>query len=297
MNRSEFISGITVLAGASLAGRLPLDAPSKDTGVLTIAHITDVHIREGDNAPERFKSCLRQIITKHQPNLFLNTGDSINDASYDNVNRESVTQQWALWDDCIKTISKYELHSCIGNHDIWWKAPDTSDTMYGKNYAAKRLNIPNRYYTFRKQQWHFFILDGNNKDISLDEAQFSWLEQELAKVPEGSYAVMMSHYPILGTTQVLVGGGHADHKKLKDLFYKHHNKVKLCLSGHNHLSDKTIYNDVMYCCNGAMSGYWWGKGDKESAGPGFYLETPPGYAILKLHPDGRVENQYFAHQL
>ena len=167
--------------------------------------------------------------------------------------------------------------------------------MYGKDYVVKRLKIPHRYYSFSRDGWHFIALDGNNDKISLDEEQFNWLEDDLAKTPANTPTIVMSHYPILGTTQLLVGGGHSDCKRLKDLFYKHKDKVKLCLSGHNHLSDHSNYNDVLYCCNGAMSGFWWGKGDKESVGPGYYLETPPGYAILKLYKDGQVENVYVPH--
>lgn len=289
-------------AGAALTGGLPaLASTDKDKTaarkpVLTVAHITDVHIREGDDAPERFKKCLNHIIQKHRPDFFLNGGDSINDASYDNVVREQVTAQWAIWDECIKAIERYEIKSCIGNHDTWWKAPTKEDEMYGKEYVVKRLKIPGRYYSFSKAGWHFIILDGNNSKISLDEQQYNWLEQELKHLKPGTPTLLMSHYPILGTTQVLVGGGHSDCKKLKDLFYKHQDKVKICLSGHNHLSDNTCYNGVRYCCNGAMSGFWWGKGDAESAGPGYYLETPPGYAILKMYADGTVENDYFQHR-
>ena len=204
-------------------------------------------------------------------------------------------EQWAIWDDCLQVMNKYEVYSCIGNHDPWWKAPAKTDEMYGKDYVVKRLKIPSRYYSFSKKNWHFIILDGNNSNISLDEEQYNWLQKELEMIPASTPTVVMSHYPILGTTQVLVGGGHSDYKKLKDLFFKHRDKVRICLSGHNHLSDHSIYNDVLYCCNGAMSGFWWGRGDTESAGPGYYLETPPGYAILKLYVDGTVENEYFPH--
>ncbi|WP_199141249.1 metallophosphoesterase family protein [Pedobacter sp. ASV12] len=262
---------------------------------LQVAHITDVHIRKGDEAPERFTKCLQHIIDNHKPDFFLNGGDSINDASYDSVIREQVIEQWALWDQCIKTIAKYEVFSCLGNHDMWWKAPAKTDAMYGKDYAVKRLKIPNRYYSFKKKNWHFIILDGNNSQISLDEEQFKWLQNELESLPARTPVLLMCHYPILGTTQVLVGGGHSDCKKLKDLFYKHKDKVRICLSGHNHLADHTSYNEVLYCCNGAMSGFWWGKGDAESAGKGYYLETPPGYALLKLYDDGSVENEYIPH--
>lgn len=296
MKRRSWLKAIGLTTGASLAGALPSLAATSELQkpVLTVAHITDVHIREGENAPDRFKACLKHIVHQHRPDFFLNGGDSINDASYDNVVMAQVIQQWAVWDECISGISKYEIHSCIGNHDPWWKAPTKTDEMYGKDYVVKRLKIPNRYYSFTKNNWHFIILDGNNAKISLDDEQFKWLEQELATHPKMP-TLLMSHYPILGTTQVLVGGGHSDCKKLKDLFYKHKDKVKICLSGHNHLSDHTEYNGVQYCCNGAMSGFWWGKGDAASAGPGFYLETPPGYAILKMYADGTVENEYFPH--
>lgn len=302
MKRRELLKSIGLtpigLYAKNLGGKnIQTDSEDAHKSYVTVAHITDVHIRKGDNAPERFINCLKQILDKHKPDFFLNGGDSINDASYDNVTRESVTEQWAIWDECIREIDGYEIHACIGNHDTWWKAPSESDEMYGKPYAVKRLRIPDRYYSFTKGKWHFIILDGNNKNISLDKEQFEWLKNDLDKIPPGTHTLIMSHYPILGTTQVLVGGGHSDYKELKDLFYRHKDKVRICLSGHNHLSDKTFYNTVQYCCNGAMSGYWWGKGDKESAGPGYYMETPPGYAVLKLYDNGDVENAYYPHGL
>jgi Icc protein len=302
LNRRSLLKAAGLATGMVVTGGLPaLASINNGEGkkgkklVLTVAHITDVHITEGNNAPERFKSCLKHIIAKHKPDFFLNGGDSIMDASYDNVKHDQVIQLWSIWDDCIAVLDKYEVHSCIGNHDPWWKAPSKEDEMYGKEYVVKRLKIPHRYYSFTKKNWHFIVLDGNNGNISLDQEQHDWLQSELEKIPASPPVLLMSHFPILGATQVLVGGGHSDCKKLKDLFYKHRDKVKICLSGHNHLSDHSHYNDVLYCCNGAMSGFWWGKGDAESAGSGYYLETPPGYAILSLYDDGTVENEYFPH--
>lgn len=301
MKRRNWLKALGLMSGAAVTTAYPAlaavtgnEEDAKPKPALRVAHITDVHIRLDDKAPERFKKCLEDI-KKLKVDFFLNGGDSINDASYDNVKRESVTEQWDLWDHCLQTIHQYELYSCIGNHDTWWAAPSKTDPMYGKDYAVKRLKIPARYYSFTKKNWHFIILDGNNKNISLDEEQFAWLEQELAGLPASTPTLLMSHFPILGTTPILVGGGHADNKKLKDLFYKHRDKVKVCLSGHNHLYDKTLYNGVLYCCNGAMSGFWWGKGDKDSAGPGYYFETPPGYALLNLYEDGTVTNEYIPH--
>lgn len=298
MNRRDILKHTGLMAAGTLLGPAALKAATNNNGkrkpVLTVAHITDVHIREDLDAPARFKKCLEHVKGK-QVDFFLNGGDSIFDASYDNVKRERVTQLWQIWDDCISSLKAFEIFSCIGNHDIWWKAPSKEDAMYGKDYVVKRLKIPHRYYSFTRKGWHFIILDGNNDKVSLDEEQYQWLEKDLEQVPAGTPTLVMSHYPILGVTPILVGGGHADHQRLKSLFFKHRDKVKVCLSGHNHLADNAVYNGVRYCCNGAMSGFWWGKGDKESAGEGYYLETPPGYAILKLYADGEVENEYIAH--
>lgn len=295
MNRRDILRQSGLLAAGVLAGPVTKAAarPVRKP-VLTIAHITDVHISEADNAPERFLKCLEEI-RRRKVDFFLNGGDAVMDVSYDNVKREQVTRLWDLWDKCTANLNGYELFSCIGNHDIWWEAPSAEDEMYGKAYAAKRLKMPAPYYSFSRSGWHFIILDGNNKGVSLDEEQYHWLEEDLNQLPAGTPTLLMSHYPILGITPALVGGGHSDHKRLKDLFYKHRDKVKVCLSGHNHLSDNAVYNGIQYCCNGAMSGFWWGKGDKESAGVGYYLETPPGYAILKLYADGRSENEYIPH--
>jgi len=296
MNRRNWIKRTGLWTGAAAVA--PLSRSEQDTEskpVLTVAHITDVHIREGDNAPERFKMCLEEV-RKHKVDFFLNGGDSIHAADYEHVTREQMLGQWAIWDDCVKnTKAHYEMYSCIGNHDPWWAGGNKSDEMYGKEYVVKRLDVPNRFYSFSKEGWHFIILDGNNTNVTLDEEQFGWLSKDLEKLPENTPVLVMSHYPILGATPMLVGGGHSDFKKLKSLFYKHKDKVKICLSGHQHLQDQTEYNGVKYCCNGAVSGFWWGKGDAESAGPNYYQETPPGYAILKLYADGAASNTYLPH--
>ena len=296
MNRRDLIrkTGLLAFVSAFTPSSVWAGEKNKRRLALTIAHITDVHVRPEENVPERYKKCLADI-KKHKFDFILNGGDTIHAADYMDIKRERVIEQWRAWDECMQEVQSFKVYSCIGNHDPWWAAPDKNDEMFGKDYVVKRLNIPNRYYSFSEKGWHFIILDGNNENISLDEEQFSWLVNDLDKLPAGTPTLLMSHFPVFGATPVLVKGNHSDYKKLKDLFYKHRDKVKVVLSGHNHLYDKTLYNGVWYCCNGAMSGFWWGKGNSESAGPYYYLETPPGYAILKLYSDGHVENEYHVH--
>ena len=296
MKRRDFlVRGAVATAVIGQADQAHAKPGSKAKVALTVAHITDAHIRPQDDIPVRFKKCLEEV-KKHKMDFVLNGGDSIFAADYKDVTREKMLEQWVCWDDCMRSLSGFEVYSCIGNHDPWWQAPSKDDEMYGVAYAAKRVGMPHRYYSFTKKNWHFMVLDGNNPEVRLDDEQFAWLETELEKVPDGHHVLLMSHYPILSVTALWEGGQHKDHVALRKLFYKHKNKVRVCLSGHQHLLDRNVFNNVHYYCNGAISGFWWGKGDENSASPYYYQETAPGYAILKLYEDGTVENTYHEHQ-
>ncbi len=264
--------------------------------VLRIAHITDVHIHSEHDAPNRFSKCIQEI-KKHNVDFFLNGGDSIWAADYSYIKREYVNEQWDIWRKVRKEFSEYKMFSCLGNHDMWW-VPEKDDEMYGKDYVVKQLDIPNNYYSFSKKGWHFIILDSNNDGGgSLGDEQMKWLEGELDKLPAKAPVVIMTHYPILAAVSVVdgIGNNHRDHKKLIQLFYKYKDKKINCISGHVHLLDQVRYNNVNYYCNGALSGFWWGIGNKDSTQKYWYRQTPPGYAILDLYQDGTMTNTYYSH--
>lgn len=301
MKRRQLIKSIALATGAiTVSSDLVAEVinkvqAQKKRRVLRIAHITDVHIRPEHDAPNRFRKCLEEI-KKQKIDFFLNGGDSVYAADHSDITRERVNEQWEIWRHCRDQFKEYELYNCLGNHDMWWAAPDKQDTMYGKDYAAKQLGIPGRYYSFDKKGWHFVILDSNNKDAgSLDEEQRKWLENDLGKLPSGTPVLCLSHYPILAACSIMTGGNHTDSKYITELFYKHSDKKISCLSGHLHLQDIAAYNGVQFYCNGAISGYWWEDGDKESAGKYYHKQTPPGYAIVDLFEDGTVHNQYIPH--
>ncbi|MEL6483577.1 MAG: metallophosphoesterase [Bacteroidota bacterium] len=260
--------------------------------LLRIAHITDVHMRPEGNALQRFNICIEEI-KKHGVDFFLNTGDSIFAADYDDITRDNMLMQWELWDHSRANFAEYEMFSCLGNHDMWWAAPNTSDSMYGKDYVVQRLGIPKRYYSFDRSGWHFIVLDSNNsKGGHLDPEQRKWLEDDLEGLPLATPVIVMSHYPIMGVGTIIGGGNHTDSKYITKLFYAHKDKKIHCLSGHVHLLDRATYNNVNYYCNGSVSGYWWSEGDEDSAEPFWCHQTPPGYAILDLKEDGSLRSTY-----
>lgn len=272
-----------------------LAVPHGKKRVLRVAHITDVHIRPEHDAPARFGRCIEEI-KKHNVDFFLNGGDSIFAADYNNITRERVNEQWAIWKNARERFNEYRVYSCLGNHDMWWACPDKSDSMYGKPHVIAQLEMPGRFYSFEKHGWHFIILDSNNDNAgSLDTEQRKWLENDLASLRRGMPVLCMSHYPILGVSTIMEGGNHTDARYITNLFNKHRDKTITCISGHIHLRDEAEYDGVRYYCNGALSGFWWEDGDNNSAGKYYYRETPPGYAILDLFEDGSITNRYYPH--
>tara|TARA_R110002073_G_scaffold336208_1_gene530999 strand:- start:147972 stop:148907 length:936 start_codon:yes stop_codon:yes gene_type:complete len=263
--------------------------------ILRIAHITDIHMRPEHDAPNRFKKCLADI-KKHEIDFFMNGGDIIYAANYKHIERERVNEQWNIWKALRSEFSEYEMYSCLGNHDMWWAAPEKTDPMYGKDYVAKQLEMPSTFYSFDKNGWHFIILDSlNDKTIALGEDQREWLEKDLEKLPARTPVLIMSHCPILSACGVFKNGNHKDSKEITTIFYKHKDKKINCIGGHIHLLDHSVYNNVNYFCNGALSGAWWEEGDENSAQKHWYYQTPPGYAIIDLFEDGTMLNSYFPH--
>ena len=152
MKRREFLVKGSL---ATAAVGTPVQIKSTNKPVLTVAHITDAHIRPIDNIPARFSSCLQEV-KKHKIDFVLNGGDSIFAADYKDVTREKMLEQWAAWDEGIKPLADYQIYSCVGNHDPWWQAPSKEDEMYGVGYVVKRVGMPNRYYSFYQKKLAFY---------------------------------------------------------------------------------------------------------------------------------------------
>lgn len=266
---------------------------------LRIVHLTDVHLKDDLGAPDKFVKCLHHIQNQSpKVDLLLNGGDIVFDMNKENIS--SINNQWQLMHRTMKQECSLPIHYCLGNHDIWWYEDSKEFPLYGKQYALNQLQLSNSYYSFVRDGWKFIILDSTHLDIDdtwyigkLGEKQFSWLEEELNKTSPSLPVLIMSHIPILTALlmlqdnvvnrwEMLGGDMHTDSAKIINLFNKHSN-VKLCLSGHLHMRDRVVYNEVTYLCNGAVSGAWW-EGNRR--------ETKPGYGLIDLYTDGSFQERY-----
>ena len=288
------------LGGLLLAPSLAFNSSSENKKpVLRVAHLTDVHLKDKWEAPARFAKCLHHVQQQPGVDMILNGGDIVFDMNKENLH--TINTQWNLWHNTIKADCSLPIHYILGNHDIWWNENDKGQALYGKQYAIEQLKLASPYYSFTKNGWKFILLDSVHLDIDgtwyigqLGDAQFKWLGDELQSTPAGMPVCVMSHIPLLTATlmvddqtavnkwEVLGGDMHTDVTKIVSLFYGHTN-VKLCLSGHIHLRDKVVYNNVTYICNGAVSGAWW-EGNKH--------ETAPGYGLIDLYADGSFDERY-----
>lgn len=286
------------LGGLLVAPALPLGsfAAAHRKPVLRVAHITDVHLKDKWDAPARFRRCLRHIHAQSpRVDLLLNGGDIVFDMNKENL--DTINAQWQLWHSVLKAESSLPIQYCLGNHDIWWNEDDKGQALYGKKYSMDQLGLSTSYYSFSQNGWKFVVLDSCHLDIDgtwyigkLGEEQFAWLENELKTTMP---VCVLSHIPILTATNLvednivnkweMTGGDmHTDTAKIIDLFYAHPN-VRLCLSGHIHLREKLVYNNVTYICDGAVSGAWW-EGNRR--------QTAPGYGLLDLYADGSFDEAY-----
>ena len=296
MERRSLIKG---LGAALLVPALPFKInPEKERPVLRVAHLTDVHIKDKWDAPARFARCLHSV--QQQPNVdfILNGGDIVFDMNKENIG--TINAQWKLWHSIIKSDNSLPIHYILGNHDVWWNENDRGQIIYGKQYSMDQLQLKLPYYSFTKNDWKFILLDSVHLDIDdtwyigkLRDEQFNWLQTELQNTPANMPVCVMSHIPLLSATlmignmhvnkwEILGGDMHTDSDKIIDLFYQHPN-VKLCLSGHVHLRDKVVYNNVTYLCDGAVSGAWWEGNNRQTA---------PGYGLIDFYADGSFEEKY-----
>ncbi len=314
-NRRRFLAAAgATLAGVGLATPRTVradevrSAPNrKARRVLRVAHLTDIHLQPERWADKGLVACLHHIQdVKDRPALIITGGDTVMD-SFSQGN-ERTTTQWELFHRIVKAECSLPVRPCIGNHDVWgWNKKDSKMTgdepLWGKKRAVHELGLPHRFYSFDQAGWHFVILDSTHTDggdgyiAKMDEEQYKWLCSDLATTSAQTPTLLVSHEPILSAASFFDGDHeengnwrvpatlmHVDARRLKDLFKKHPN-VKLCLSGHLHLVDRTDYCGVTYLCNGAVCGAWW-QGDHQ--------ECDEGYGLVDLYDDGSFAHQYVA---
>jgi 3',5'-cyclic-AMP phosphodiesterase len=309
MDRRNFLKNSSALSALPFLGQDGDYTRSRNKKPsFRVVFMSDIHVKDDDVSKAGMKKALTHINQlKNKPSFIINGGDSIMDALA--ANKENTARQWEIWTDIMEKYNRLPVYHCIGNHDVWgWQVKDESvksDPLYDKNWAIKVLNMPGRYYSFEKSEWHFIVLDSAQENnggyiAKIDEEQYSWLQAELNSVPKDKFICIVSHIPIISFCSamffddMLPNGDwklsrallHTDARKLKTLFKKFPN-IKACLSGHIHLQDQVTYLGVQYFCNGAISGKWW---------KGAFQDFDPAYALFEFHKDGTINRDIIEYE-
>ncbi len=315
MDRRELLQCLALGGGVSLlsGGILPKAFAAEETSsagpkrTARVAHLTDVHLYDKRSSAQGLAKALQHTQSLDDPpELIINGGDAIYDALA--VDRAALESQWALWKSVWKAECSLPVQHCLGNHDVWgWDQAQSGTTGkeagWGKQYSLDQLGLPRTYHSFDQGGWRIIVLDSMTADDEtvyrgeLDAVQFDWLKNELATTPAETPIAIVSHIPI-----VTVGAlefedhlkddprkrkmlSHQDARALVHLFRKHPN-VKLCLSGHTHLTERVSFSGIDFVNSGAVSGLWW-KGD--------HYHTDEGYNVIDLFDDGTFATQYVSY--
>lgn len=273
--------------------------PGESDSPLTFAFLTDTHQPAGNtDVMGRVGKLIDAIQAREDaPQLFVFGGDNV--MAVDGKQSDEQTDiQFRQWKENVVDRLKVPGISCIGNHDIRWQDRDADNpgAYQEKARAIETYGMPARYFTAEHGGWTFFLLDVFQYDgCEIDEAQFAWLEEELAKSDKP--AVVVTHAPLMSVTHFYehstdkgLGKGYnipsgwspQGLTKIRDLF-RRNPRVKLCLSGHMHTVDRCDVDNTTYVCGGAVSGNWWGGGE--------YLGFAPTWIEVKLYPDGKWSHQ------
>lgn len=315
MKRREAMRRFVIGGAASVIGSHAMVAmstegarePENRTRSARFVHFTDVHVQPGQSAAKGLAKAIRHVHElTDRPEFILNGGDAIGDAL--EVGREEVEMQWGLWEGAWKENGSLPVRNCLGNHDVWgWNKPKSktkgSEPGWGKQAALDHLGLEKTYYRFDQGRWRFLVLDSMTFDEEsayrgeLDPAQFDWLRNELKETPAETPMVIVSHIPILTVGTVGFSAelkkypqgakmlSHRDALEILQLFRPYPN-VKLCLSGHTHLTEEVSFAGIHFVNSGAVSGLWW-KGN--------FHHTDEGYNVVDLYDDGTFRTEYVTY--
>ena len=123
--------------------------------------------------------------------------------------------------------SGVKFYACLGNHD------DSNEVLY------KPFNMNGQhYYSFKKGDVQFFVLDSNY----MDSAQLDWIEQQLSG-SNAKWKVAYFHHPLYSDGRF--HGPDLDlRKQLMPIFEKY--GLNVVLSGHEHVYERFKPEEGIY---------------------------------------------------
>ena len=283
MKRRDFL--INTLKGSVIAS-LPISLSSFNltNNKVEIGIVADVHqdiIHDGVSRLSFFIDAME----KRKPDFIIQLGDF----SLPRKQNQPFIDKWNTFNG-----PKYHV---LGNHDM-------KDFGYTKEETKKWWKMQKRYYSFDLNDFHFIVLDGNDKNPKpwngyhryIGPKQKLWLKDDLKKTLKPT--VLFSHQSLESK------GGISNRKEIRNILENSrtkngHPKVVACLSGHHHTDYVKSINKIPYIQINSMSYKWVGDKYKysrfseqiEKAFPNLDKTCPykePLYTVLTLDPKKKM---------
>lgn len=322
-------AGLAVLPACATTTRSqaasPASPPPRAGRALRIAHFTDCHTQPERRADQGTIAALAHVNNlADKPDVLITGGDLIFSAFAQTQARAQT--QWDLFTTALRDHNRLPALHCLGNHDIWgWDKQRSQTTgteaQWGKRWATDLLSMPGPYYSTTRAGVKLIVLDSvqplgeSGYQGGLDDAQFEWLEGELASTPAQTPIVVITHIPIIHASTLLVdarfddqrrrlvgaGSMYVDALRVVGALTKHPN-VRAVLSGHIHMVERIDYAGIAWINSGAVSGAWW---QSQNASRRFFEQrrsdptvwqrpnrAEPGYALIDVSTTGEVAFTY-----
>ena len=296
--------GAGALAATGTAPLFGNDAPATPAGAFRFAFLTDLHLLQGGalRSADGIAACLAAVEKlSPRPEFILCGGDLVHSTRDLTLPGAETALDFflQLW----QANTSIPTHWTFGNHDLAGTSNpyvSASDPEYGKGLFQTRLKLPDLFYSFDCQGWHFVVLD----DIAL-QADHSYIgelfDDELTFLKADLDAhrttptIVCTHIPIASAMVLPFILAHDPKAKVKSLVCTNGNalladmpghNIRAVLSGHLHFQEEMEHNGIPIINSGAVCGNYW-KGPNHGC--------PEGFGVVDVGADGSVKFDYRAY--
>lgn len=264
---------------------------------LRFVFFTDIHARTEWETPQALELAARAI-DREAADLVIAGGDLITEGFQSTA--EILAPRWRTYLDMHNAISA-PVYPVLGNHDLVAAIPEDGSRPSDdpRREFRDHFKLARTYRAFDAGGVHFILLDsvdiigGDLKYQGLiDARQLEWLDETLAKIPNGEPIVAASHLPLLtgfyqrtkgATTAAPANRVVTNNLEVLDRFSEHN--LLLVLQGHLHVDELLRWRDTTFVTGGAVCGKWW---------RGAWHGTRNGYGVVTLRKD-RVDWRYVSY--
>ncbi|MCL3782022.1 alkaline phosphatase [Prolixibacteraceae bacterium JC049] len=248
MKRREFIK-VSLAASTTLI--LPLSGSSigAPKNKVNFGICADVHHDIMHDAPNRLQQFIQEA-SNNNLDFIIHLGDFCRPYEYNQPFMD-------IWN----SYNGKRYHT-LGNHDM--------DGGFSREQVVDFWKAKGKYYSFDHKGYHFIVLDGNDKNPSLNRSggyarfvgkeQLQWLKDDLSAT---SLPCIVFSHQSFDTNDDGVENG----EKIRALFEKANkaagfNKVIAAFSGHHHTDYANQINGIYYIQINSMSYNWLGNNFK-----------------------------------